>query len=144
MISVNTATLLTRAATWTLMMLMTSGSSMRMIATESTRCGLGLSMLNSLSSSGDATWEHDRPAADGHVGQPGEADEPAVGRIHQPGAPLVGVAGQRDAGAELGHDQRELIDGLSAQRVLYPGRVGAARQRQMLTELLDGFRPWPQ
>ena len=34
-----------------------------------------------------------------------------------------------------------LIDGLSAQRVLYPGRVTAARQRQMLSELLDSFRP---
>jgi hypothetical protein len=27
--------------------------------------------------------------------------------------------------------------------VLYPGRVTAARQRQMLSELLDSFRPWP-
>ena len=33
MISVNTATLLTRAATWMLMMLMTTGSSIKMIAT---------------------------------------------------------------------------------------------------------------
>ncbi len=55
MISVNTATLLTRAATWMLMMLITTGSSIKMIATVSTRCGLGLSTLNSLSSSGDAT-----------------------------------------------------------------------------------------
>jgi hypothetical protein len=36
-----------------------------------------------------------------------------------------------------------LIDGLSAQRVLYPGQVTAARQRQMLSELLDSFRPQP-
>ena len=56
MISVNTATLLTRAATWMLMMLITTGSSIKMIATVSTRCGLGVSMLNSLSSSGAATW----------------------------------------------------------------------------------------
>ena len=55
MISVNTATLLTRAATWMLMMLITTGSSIRMIATVSTRRGLGLLTLNSLSSSGDAT-----------------------------------------------------------------------------------------
>ena len=41
MISVNTATLLTRAATWMLMRLMTTGSSIKMIATASTRCGLG-------------------------------------------------------------------------------------------------------
>ena len=55
MISVNTATLLTRAATWMLMMLMTTGSSIRMIATASTRRGLGVVTLNSLSSSGAAT-----------------------------------------------------------------------------------------
>ena len=41
------------------------------------------------------------------------------------------------------HQLLVLIDGLSAQRVLYPGRVTAARQRQMLSELLDSFRPWP-
>lgn len=55
MISVNTATLLTRAATWMLMRLITTGSSIKMIATVSTSCELGLSTLNSLSSSGDAT-----------------------------------------------------------------------------------------
>ena len=55
MISVNTATLLTRAATWMLMMLMTTGSSIKMIATASTRCGLGAVTLNSLSSNGAAT-----------------------------------------------------------------------------------------
>jgi hypothetical protein len=38
-----------------LMRLITTGSSIKMIATVSTRCGLGLSTLNSLSSSGDAT-----------------------------------------------------------------------------------------
>ena len=41
------------------------------------------------------------------------------------------------------HQLLVLIDGLSAQRVLYPGRVTAARQRQMLDELLDSFRPYP-
>jgi hypothetical protein len=41
------------------------------------------------------------------------------------------------------HQLLVLIDGLSAQRVLYPGRVTAARQRQMLSALLDSFRPWP-
>ena len=41
------------------------------------------------------------------------------------------------------HQLLVLIDGLSAQRVLYPGRVTAARQRQMLDALLDSFRPWP-
>ena len=55
MISVNTATLLTRAATWMLMMLITTGISISTIATESTSCGLGLVSLNSLSSSGAAT-----------------------------------------------------------------------------------------
>src|SRR5215469_472440 len=55
MISVNTATLLTRAATWMLMMLITTGSSISTIATDSTRCGLGAVTLNSLSSSGAAT-----------------------------------------------------------------------------------------
>ena len=55
MISVNTAMLLTRAATCMLMMLIIVGSSIRMTATESTSCGLGVLTLNSLSSSGDAT-----------------------------------------------------------------------------------------
>jgi hypothetical protein len=41
------------------------------------------------------------------------------------------------------HQLLVLIDGLSAQRVLYPGQVSAARQRQMLTALLDSFRPVP-
>src|SRR5713226_1310942 len=52
-ISVKTATLLTRAATWTLMMFTIVGSSSRMIATPSTRCGVGVA-LNSLTSSGEA------------------------------------------------------------------------------------------
>ena len=55
MISVKTAMLLTRAATWMLMMLIITGSSIRMIATDSTSRGLGLLTLNSLSSSGLAT-----------------------------------------------------------------------------------------
>ena len=41
------------------------------------------------------------------------------------------------------HQLLVLIDGLSAQRVLYPGRVTAVRQRRMLDALLDSFRPWP-
>jgi AcrR family transcriptional regulator len=41
------------------------------------------------------------------------------------------------------HQLLVLIDGLSAQRVLYPGRVTAVRQRQMLDALLDSFRPFP-
>ena len=42
------------------------------------------------------------------------------------------------------HQLLVLIDGLSAQRVLYPGRVPALRQRQMLDALLDSFRPFPR
>ena len=41
------------------------------------------------------------------------------------------------------HQLLVLIDGLSAQRVLYAARVTAARQRQMLGALLDSFRPFP-
>src|SRR5262249_13551463 len=55
MISVNTATLLTRAATCMLMMLITAGSTNRMIATENTSRALGAFTPNSVSSSGDAT-----------------------------------------------------------------------------------------
>ena len=55
MISVNTATLLTRAATWMPMMLMITGSTMRISATANTSRGLGVLTLNSLSSSGEAT-----------------------------------------------------------------------------------------
>ena len=39
------------------------------------------------------------------------------------------------------HQLLVLIDGLSAQRVLYPGQVTARRQREMLDRLLDSFRP---
>jgi len=41
------------------------------------------------------------------------------------------------------HQLLVLIDGLSAQRVLYADRVTATRQRQMLGALLDSFRPFP-
>jgi AcrR family transcriptional regulator len=54
--------------------------------------------------------------------------------------------GELRAGVDIdvaAHQLLVLIDGLSAQRVLYPGRVNAARQRQMLGALLDSFRPWP-
>jgi hypothetical protein len=33
-----------------------------------------------------------------------------------------------------------LIDGLSAERVLYPDRIGPQRQEQLLDELLGGLR----
>ena len=39
------------------------------------------------------------------------------------------------------HQLLVLIDGLSAQRVLYADRVTAERQREMLDRLLDSFRP---
>jgi AcrR family transcriptional regulator len=38
------------------------------------------------------------------------------------------------------HQLLVLIDGLSAERVLYPDRVSPARQRQMLDQLLDSLR----
>ena len=55
MISVNTATLFTRAATWMLMMLRITGSTIRISATAKTSRGFGVLSLNSLSSSGEAT-----------------------------------------------------------------------------------------
>jgi hypothetical protein len=39
------------------------------------------------------------------------------------------------------HQLLVLIDGLSAERVLYPDRVGPDRQHEMLDELLRGMRP---
>jgi len=39
------------------------------------------------------------------------------------------------------HQLVVLIDGLSAERVLYPGRVTPGRQIEMLEALLDSFRP---
>ena len=39
------------------------------------------------------------------------------------------------------HQLLVLIDGLSAERVLYPDRVGPDRQQEMLDELLRGLRP---
>jgi hypothetical protein len=38
------------------------------------------------------------------------------------------------------HQLLVLIDGLSAERVLYPDRVSPGRQQQMLDELLDRLR----
>jgi hypothetical protein len=38
------------------------------------------------------------------------------------------------------HQLLVLIDGLSAERLLYPDRVSSARQQQMLDELLDRLR----
>ena len=39
------------------------------------------------------------------------------------------------------HQLLVLIDGLSAERVLYPDRVTPDRQQQMLDELLGRLRP---
>ena len=41
------------------------------------------------------------------------------------------------------HQLVVLIDGLSAERVLYPGRVTPQRQSEMLETLLDSFRRQP-
>jgi hypothetical protein len=41
------------------------------------------------------------------------------------------------------HQLVVLIDGLSAERVLYPGRVTPRRQIEMLESLLDSFRLRP-
>jgi hypothetical protein len=52
--------------------------------------------------------------------------------------------GELRAGTDIdlaAHQLLVLIDGLSAQRVLYAGRVTAQRQRMMLDRLLDSFRP---
>jgi AcrR family transcriptional regulator len=51
--------------------------------------------------------------------------------------------GELRAGADLdlmAHQLLVLIDGLSAERVLYPDRVGPDRQRQLLNEVLHGLR----
>ena len=42
------------------------------------------------------------------------------------------------------HQLLVLIDGLSAERVLYPDRVTPARQQQMLDQLLGGLRREPR
>ncbi|MGH3202888.1 MAG: TetR/AcrR family transcriptional regulator [Streptosporangiaceae bacterium] len=42
------------------------------------------------------------------------------------------------------HQLLVLIDGLSAERVLYPDRVTAARQQQMLDQLLESLRREPR
>jgi AcrR family transcriptional regulator len=50
--------------------------------------------------------------------------------------------GELRAGADLdlmAHQLLVLIDGLSAERVLYPDRVGPDRQRQLLNQVLDGL-----
>jgi AcrR family transcriptional regulator len=68
-----------------------------------------------------------------------------AGRLHGHLAEAVKRGELRD-GVDIdlaAHQLLVLIDGLSAQRVLYPGQVTAARQRQMLGELLDSFRPLP-
>ncbi len=52
------------------------------------------------------------------------------------------LAGSVDVGLAT-HQLVVLIDGLSAERVLYPGRVTPQRQIQMLETLLDSFRRPP-
>ncbi len=42
------------------------------------------------------------------------------------------------------HQLLVLIDGLSAERVLHPDRVTAARQQQMLDQLLENLRREPR
>src|SRR5690348_13457816 len=52
--------------------------------------------------------------------------------------------GELRAGVDItlaAHQLLVLIDGLSAERVLYPDRVSPARQQQMLDELLGSLRP---
>ncbi len=49
------------------------------------------------------------------------------------------LAGSVDIGLAT-HQLAVLIDGLSAERVLYPGRVTPQRQVEMLETLLDSFR----
>jgi AcrR family transcriptional regulator len=49
------------------------------------------------------------------------------------------LAGSVDIGLAT-HQLVVLIDGLSAERVLYPGRVTPQRQVEMLESLLDSFR----
>jgi hypothetical protein len=41
----------------------------------------------------------------------------------------------------VAHQLLVLIDGLSAERVLYPDRVTPHRQREMLDDLLGRLRP---
>src|SRR5579862_9298944 len=80
MISVNTATLLTRAATWMLMMLMNTGRTIRMIATVSTRRGLGSLTLNSDRSSGEATPSMIAPPPTAMYSRPAKpTNQPYVG-----------------------------------------------------------------
>ena len=52
------------------------------------------------------------------------------------------LAGSVDIGLAT-HQLVVLIDGLSAERVLYPGRVTPQRQIEMLETLLESFRPGP-
>src|ERR1700733_6062040 len=52
------------------------------------------------------------------------------------------LAGSVDIGLAT-HQLVVLIDGLSAERVLYPGRVTPQRQIEMLETLLDSFRRQP-
>jgi AcrR family transcriptional regulator len=52
------------------------------------------------------------------------------------------LAGSVDLGLAT-HQLVVLIDGLSAERVLYPGRVTPGRQIEMLEALLDTFRRRP-
>jgi hypothetical protein len=53
-------------------------------------------------------------------------------------------SGSTPTGSQAAHQLLVLIDGLSAERVLYPGRVTAVRQEQMLSELLGSLRRRPE
>ena len=65
-----------------------------------------------------------------------------LGRHLQEASDRGELAGSADIGLAT-HQLVVLIDGLSAERVLYPGRVTPQRQIEMLESLLDSFRRRP-
>src|SRR5215472_6910419 len=105
MISVNTATLLILAARATEMMLMPSGSAKSTSVMIRLEVWLVGSSPRIVAHRGD-DHKGDAGTTDRQIEQCREADKPAVDGVHQAGAPLVRIAGQRHARAQLGDHQR--------------------------------------
>jgi hypothetical protein len=143
MISVNTATLLTRAATCTLMMLITMGRIMMMIATASVRCGVAATLDSQRLLEAEievSFWGRSLGSPELAALQNAEFEK-LWSRLR---ALLLDAQrlGELAAGADIEeatHRLVALIDGLSVEAVLYPARVPPGRQGALLDQLLRDF-----
>jgi AcrR family transcriptional regulator len=122
-----------------------AGAAVRAIAREA-RCPPGI-LAHSLDGKAGITGAALAPA---HRRAAARTDAKTAGRAGPDALRLVMPEARRQGGlpgsADIDLAARRLLvltGGLSAERVLYPGRVTAARQKQMLNELPGSLRRRP-